>query len=113
MTHSFWWLTCDVLAVYRLTLLIVKDTITEPIRRRLLDFAKVTASTEATAMQMERPLWTNRYGRAYELMTCVWCMSVWVAIVVVLLTKFAPSVWQYPCFGLALAGAAGFLAELR
>lgn len=87
MTHSGWWLTCDALAVFRLTILVTQDAIFAPIRDRLK-------------------------GSLHELITCAWCSSIWIAAAVTVLTKFAPGVWQYPMFGLALSAAAGFAREL-
>lgn len=89
MTRSAWWIFCDGLAVYRLAILVARDRILEPARAWL------------------RP----RSSRLSYLVTCDWCVSVWVAAGVVALTKFAPGVWQYPAFGLAIAAAAGFLSE--
>lgn len=86
MTHSFWWLTVDALAVYRLAQLVGKDTITQPIRG---------ASSERTTL----------------FLTCPWCVGIWLAIAVVVLTALVPGAWQYAALALALSGVTGFLAE--
>jgi hypothetical protein len=102
MTHSFWWLLIDALATYRLAVLISKDKITEPARDTLRDRAYL-AGVPRKGHALAR--WT------FELVICPWCIGVWIAAAVTGLTVSAPSVWQYPAFGLALTGAAGFLAE--
>lgn len=89
LTHSFWWLIVDALAVFRLTHLVVDDTITQPIRTRLLN----------------GPAWM------LPLATCSWCISFWIAGGAVALTCFYPAGWQYPAAVLALSGVAGILAE--
>lgn len=86
MTHSIWWLIVDALAVYRLAQLVGKDAITQPIR---------DAASERTTL----------------FLTCPWCVGLWIAAGVVVLTRFAPSAWQYAALALALSGVAGFLAE--
>ena len=90
MSHEAWWLVLDGLAAYRLTHLIVDDSIIERPRRYLVEHG---------------PSW------AATLVTCSWCISVWVAAGVVVLTRLAPGVWQYPAFALALSAVAGFLQE--
>lgn len=105
MTHSWWWLAVDAACVYRLAILITKDTITDRLR-----------------LWVGRHGWnpdlTQRPGRVaacwrwlFELITCPWCVGLWIAVGVVALTRFAPGVWQYPAMALALSAAAGFLAE--
>ncbi len=110
MTHSAWWLTCNALAVYRLAILVTRDTITTPLREWLRrrawpDRTGVLGPDAALAARADDWRWV------YSLATCAWCVSVWAALLVTLLTVEAPLVWQYPCFGLALSAAAGFLAE--
>ena len=103
-----------MLAVYRLAVLITKDTITEPLREKLR--ARVYDQGERTISD-ERPLKMRDYtvksklAWLFELVTCPWCVSIYMAAVVVALTKLLPGVWQYPAMGLALSAAAGFLAD--
>lgn len=82
------WCVADALAVYRVTRLLVADTITRPFRRWLAD-------------RYEGPL--------VELWFCAWCMSVWVATGVVALTWYFPFAWSLVAFGLSLSAAAGYL----
>jgi hypothetical protein len=51
MTRSAWRLTCDMLAVYRLAILITQDAILDPVRQRLK-------------------------GKLPELITCRWCGGI-------------------------------------
>lgn len=82
------WVLADVGATYRLTRLLVADTITLPLRRRLAN---------------------NYEGPLVELFFCAWCMSVWVATGVVALTYFVPFAWSLVAFVLSLSAAAGYL----
>jgi hypothetical protein len=112
VNHSLWWLLVDALAIYRLTRLVTVDTLTDPARKRLLDAAKRIAFDVATSnMNRPTPVTTNGYGRLWELVTCPWCISVWIAVPVVALTRLAPVVWQYPALTLALAAVAGIVSE--
>jgi hypothetical protein len=112
VTHSWWWLIVDALALYRLTRLIVSDSITDPIRKRLLDHAKRLAFQNATANQNRpTPYDSNVYGKFWNLITCPWCLSIWFAIPVIALTKLVPGVWQYPALGLTLSAVAGLISH--
>lgn len=106
------WLLVDALAVYRLCHLAAKDSITEKARKHLLDQAKRVAFEHATSTaNAPTPIDTNWYGRLWVLVTCPWCLSVWLAAPVVALTQLEPSCWQYPAAGLALSAVTGLLAE--
>lgn len=102
MTHSFWWLTCDALAVYRLAVLITKDSITAPLRDWLI--AMPTTWRSPSERVSPRP-------RLAEFITCPWCVSIWIAAGVIALTRVVPGVWQYAAIALACSAVAGFLAE--
>lgn len=86
LTHSWWWLAVDGLAVYRLAVLIGKDMIAEPIRQRV-------------------------GTRMLAFITCPWCIGLWFAAAAVILTRFWPQGWQYVAMALALSAVAGFLGE--
>jgi hypothetical protein len=85
------WLVVDALAVYRLSRLVARDSITVKFRRWL----------EA---RYEGPLVT--------LSTCLWCLSVSFAAGTVLFTWWIPMVWSYVAAGLAFSAVAGLLSEL-
>lgn len=79
----------DALAVYRLVRLVAQDTITQPARRALF----------------------RRLPSAKGLVTCPWCMSVWVAAGVVTARRACPRAWAPVAELLALSAAAGMIAE--
>lgn len=105
MTHSFWFLTCDALAVYRLAILSAKDKITDGGREWLRDRAYDGQARRRRGVRAGVARWS------FELVSCPWCISIWLAAGVVALTKFAPGAWQYGAMFLALSGVAGYLAE--
>lgn len=107
MTHSFWWLLVDGLAVYRLTVLVVKDTITNPLR----ELAQRPWQREARKIAPRVPSTRGARWWLSELSTCPWCVSVWIACGVVALTRLAPGAWQYAALVLACSALAGFLSE--
>jgi Protein of unknown function (DUF1360) len=114
MPHTFWWLAVDALAVYRLAVLLSEDKITAWIRDGLRDngYQAVIRIQAGEAELKPQPGITGAVARwLYELVVCPWCIGLWIAAPVVALTSLAPATWQYPAFGLALSGAAGFLAE--
>lgn len=114
MIHgSVLWLLVDGLACFRLTRLIAVDGISEKVRKRLLDRARTVAFNYATAHKnAPTPHDSNVYGTLWELVSCSWCVSMWIAIPAVTLTKLIPGVWQYPAMLLAVAAIAGLFSEL-
>jgi len=80
----------SLLAVYRLTRLLVADKITERPRMALADAAS---------------------GRLAYFVTCPWCVSVWVAAAWVALVLLAPSVALVAGVVLAASAAAGLLSS--
>lgn len=114
MIHGAWlWLVVNGLAVFRLTRLVAFDQITAGARKRLLNRATRLAFEHATNHgNVPTPHTSNVFGKAWELITCPWCLSIWVAAPVVAATRLAPTVWQYPAVGLALAAITGLLSEL-
>jgi hypothetical protein len=109
MTHAWWWLIVDALAVYRLTVLVTRDGATEGLRKRL---GRPWQIKDMTGVMLTRPGAGLRYW-LWQMCLCSWCTSVWVALGAVLLTRFWPSGWQYPALVLALSGVAGYLEERR
>lgn len=97
------WLTIDALAVYRLTILVTRDTITEPVRQWIRAAGRTTAGVPRPGRAAAR--WI------FDLVTCPWCSGVWIAGAVVLLTVYTPGGWKYAAYLLACAAVAGFLSE--
>lgn len=79
------------LAVYRLTRLVVADELTAPLRDRVV----------------------GRGGRLAYLVTCPWCISVWIAAGWVLLLVLLPLVALVAGTVLALSAVAGLLSSLE
>lgn len=105
LTHSAWWLVCDAAAVYRLAVLLSKDKITDWLREGLRSSGWTSAGGERHGTDARAARWLH------ELVICPWCVSIWLAGVVVVLTRFIPGAWQYVAMLLALSAAAGFLGE--
>lgn len=85
-------ITTDALAVCRLTRLATKDKITEGPR--------------------ERMTWAvRRHPKLTYLLTCPWCMSIYVAAVTVAARRWVPG-WRYVARALAYSQVAGLLANL-
>jgi alkylhydroperoxidase family enzyme len=86
-------LAVGALAVHRLTRLITEDSITEPLRRPVLE---------------DRP-----DSRLADFLTCPWCVSVWVAAGWLALTAAAPRIARPLGAVLAWSTAAGLLSSLE
>lgn len=88
------------LAVARITGLITSDTITEPVRERLIDWLD------------DRPATLGAF--VGKLITCQWCAGLWVAIVA------APLVWWHgenpwlliPALALAFGQVVGMTSDV-
>jgi hypothetical protein len=106
MTHSATLLALDALACFRLTRLVVADTITAPIRARLIGSRPaVTMDIGAQRMMVAaRP-------RLAEFLTCPWCVSPYLAVAVVACQALAAAVWIYPAAVLAFSAVAGLISE--
>jgi hypothetical protein len=86
----------DAIAVYRLTRLVVEDGITAPIRDRII--SKRDGST--------RDWWE-------QLLTCRYCVGVWVGFGVMAARWLVPGVWPPIGYALAISAAAPLLAGLE
>lgn len=102
-------LVVNALAVFRLARLVAIDDITEGLRQRLGRPWVVVTVGDAT-VHGDQPETGARY-RAWRLVTCPWCISMWIAAVVVAFEAFWPDVWIYPAMVLAFSAVAGILAE--
>ena len=104
-----------LLAAYRLTLLIVRDSIFNAVRDFIRDRGYVTERMTRVNGEVETRLRAiNRFWSwLHDLISCEWCTSIWVATVVVVLQHFQQSWFQYVCFALALSSVSGMLSEKR
>jgi Protein of unknown function (DUF1360) len=105
VTQSIVILLVSALAVYRLTRLIVEDTITAPIRE-IVRHAGYRLDG-APAPEPEAGIARFLHG----LITCPWCVSPYVAGGAVTLQIFCPTVWWYAAVILAFSAVAGLLSE--
>lgn len=87
-------LIVDALATFRLTRLIVSDSITATPRHALQQW-----------------LLEGGHVKAFEFTACPWCVGQWVAFGVVIARKVAPKVWHPVACALAFSAVTGILAE--
>lgn len=88
------------LAIARLTGLITQDTLTEPLRDRLIGWLDDRPATLGSALA--------------KLITCPWCAGMWASLAA------APLIWWHaenpilliPALALALAQIAGMTAQI-
>ena len=115
LNHSFLTLLIYALCVYRMTRVFTTDSITSALR----DWLRVNGHIEQvrTVLEAGNERIERRTGpkpgviyAAWLLLTCSWCVSVWVALVVVIMGhNFAW--WIYVCDVFALSSAAGVISE--
>lgn len=91
-------LAVDALSVFRLTRLVTGDKITEPLRDQLH-----RAAWRADSIPVAKKIET--------LVSCPWCVSWWIAVMVVSARRLAPSMWDPVARALAFSAATGLIAE--
>ena len=117
-------LLLDAAAVYRLTRLATADTLTQPLRERVIERAY-----QRDDLRRVKPLWDGSEGWqttvdedrvngnvvpwAADLVTCRWCASVWLALLAVAARRLAPRLWDPLARALAFSAAAALLAGLE
>ncbi len=92
--YWFFLLVLNALAVHRLTVLVIEDKITEPLRNKIFD------------------RWNPADTWTY-LFTCPWCVSIWIAGIAVLGLWLIPTVWFYVALILASSTIVGLIEEKR
>lgn len=93
-------LVVDGLAAFRLTRLVVDDTITDKARSLTLTTAERIGGSSASDF-------------AADLLSCYWCAGMWVSAGVVCARTCAPRMWRPVAATLALSAIAGLLGSLR
>lgn len=107
MTHSATLLALDALAVFRITRLIVADSITASLRARLIG-----RSYEGQPRHMDGTrVAVAARPKLAEFLGCAWCVSAWVAVPVVAAQALIAGVWLYVSAVLAFSAVAGLLME--
>jgi len=97
----------EALAIARITRLITTDRVPfGPLRTRLMSVAWQREQRRPKQEDTVRPV--EPY--TVELLTCPWCMSVWVALAVLLVLRHIPG-WKFLARVLAASYVTGFLAE--
>lgn len=84
----------DALATYRLTKLVIDDYITEPLRDKV--YAKFGDPADS---------------KVSYLVTCPWCVSIYIGIGVVAARTIAPKAWRPLAYALAFSGVTGWVEE--
>jgi len=92
----------DALAVHRLTRLATRDEITREVRE--------TIQKELATLSESRLVSAKTVEKLDYVMTCDWCMSVWVAFFAYLLKKYVPNVWSVVKYVLAASTITGLIA---
>jgi hypothetical protein len=103
------------LAVHRLTRLVTHDKITESARERALQIiyrisGRQLASPTPTVRSKGSPPKNDPLTLA-TLITCPWCMSIWILGGVLVLERARPEVWSKIRDAAAAASIAGAFAE--
>lgn len=85
-------LVIDAIAVWRIVRFVQRDSLIEKQREQMI----------------------NRWGhlKIIELLTCPWCLSIWVGAAVVIARAAAPRLWGKIARGLAFSAGAGVITGL-
>lgn len=121
----------DGVAAYRLTKLVTDDSITQPIRDRIIEAAYVSVGRAEEVKHHCQDRWGVTDGEWIEgdwqravneddgvppklavLVTCRWCAGMWVALGVVYVARRGRW-WRPMSEALALSSAAALLARLE
>lgn len=107
----------DVLAAFRLTRLVTRDTITRPARTRIIRHAYESSGRGllvfgGEAEVDELPHNDDDAPKLAAFIICPWCVSTWCSIFVVCARRRFPQVWSPIATALALSSATGLLARL-
>jgi hypothetical protein len=115
VNHSFLTFLIYALCVYRLTHLVTADKLTDGIREWLRVKSHEEQFRNVINRGNESTEWRDAPKRGvalvlWTLMTCSWCSSVWVALIVVPM-GLNYGWWIYVCDVFAFSAAAGLISE--
>lgn len=117
-------LAVDTLAIHRLTRLVTADTITRPLRVRVIAIAygtdewkwpNDTVPVGATNALSESDWDALPHGdddapKLAAFIVCPWCVGLWISFGVCVLRRYTPGVWEPVARALALSTAAAVIA---
>lgn len=99
-------LVVDALAVARLTRMVTRDRIAQPLRVEWISESYERVGREVPEyvdMDEDAPAWAT-------FITCPWCTSVWIGAAVVVARRIAPRLWGPVAVVLATSEIAGLAA---
>ena len=94
-------LVIDALAVHRLTRMVIEDRV---------PFGWIRSSIVKRAYERQDHDGSQAQPYVVELLSCPWCMSIWVAFGVAVARRGAPRVWRPLAQVLAASSVTGLLA---
>lgn len=105
----------DGLAAYRLTRLVVVDDLTETVRARVVGWAykrkrRWPLSVGLASTAAEQVAADSHPPKLAKLVTCPWCASFYVALLVVAARRWLPKGWAPLADALAYSAVAGLIA---
>jgi len=120
-------LVLDAFAAHRLTRLVTRDTITRPIRARIIRGAYEHAPgwiglandapgegvyplTQTESEWDSMPHDDDDAPKLAAFITCPWCVGLWISFGVVVARRYASGAWDPIARALALSSAAALLA---
>lgn len=110
-------LIIDALACARITRLVTTDTITRPLRARVIRGAynwqqgsRFSTDDMTEAEWDDQPRTDDDAPKLAAFVVCPWCVGLWVALGVVAARKILPTAWSALARALALSAVTGILA---
>lgn len=115
----------DMLAVHRLTRLVTRDTITRPVRARIIAIAYGTDEWRwpngtvpvGEMSALTEPQWDQRphddddAPKLAAFIICPWCVGLWISGFVVAARRYAPVLWEPLARALATSSVAALVAS--
>lgn len=106
----------DLLAAFRLTRLVTRDTITRPARTRIIRYAYESRGRALLggdeAEVDEYPHTDDDAPKLAAFIICPWCVGLWISGFVVLARRYAPTAWEPLARVLAISSAVGLAGRL-
>lgn len=100
------------LAVFRVTHLFIYDKITEKFRGKFLEEKEIVNEENGQLEWLILAKGKGFQNFVGQLLSCHWCLSIWVAFVFVLMYWFVPHVTIVLAFTLSIAAVAAIIDEI-